>query len=186
MRTILRRLQFFYLAYFSKPKNERIVYQAIRRHRVRSILEIGIGTGRRARQMIGLAKSVSPGTTIRYAGIDLFEGRDSQDGPGLSLKAAYRLLKSPGVRVRLIPGDPLEALTEVANTLVGTQLIVIQANLRAESLERAWFFIPRTMAQGCTVLLDTSTADGVPGAVVPLDRETVERRAVRPRRRLAA
>ena len=75
-----------------------------------------------------------PGT-IHYTGIDLFESH-TDPRAGISLKAAHCRLAKTGVRLRLLPGDPYSALARAANTLTGTDLIVVSANVDPDSLAR--------------------------------------------------
>ena len=102
------------LAYLSQPASDRQIYRAIRRHRVRSIVELGVGSGRRTQRMLRLAQAVSPGETIRYAGIDMFEARPA-DQPQIKLRVAYMEFKRLVPCVQLVPGDPYAALARTAN-----------------------------------------------------------------------
>src|SRR5688500_11823052 len=104
-----RRLKYLHLAYFSQPKHDRLIYRLIRRYRVRQIVEMGLGDGRRADRMIPLARNWAQGEPVRYTAIDPFELRSGEE-PVLTLKAAYRRLKATGARVQVVPGDPLTAL----------------------------------------------------------------------------
>ncbi|MBI3466096.1 MAG: hypothetical protein HY000_24030 [Planctomycetes bacterium] len=146
-------VRFLYLACLSRPAADRTLYRAIRRNRPRSILEIGVGAAVRARRMIDLARRCSPGETIHYTGIDLFEAREPTAPPGLSLKTVYRQLKATPARIRLTPGDPLSALMRVANDLLGTDLVVISAGLDEQSLSGAWRYVPRILHAGSQVYL---------------------------------
>ena len=145
-----------YLSYFSSPASDRLIYQTIRRQKVCSILECGIGIGQRTVRMIEMARLASPGAEIRYAGIDRFEGRTAADGPGVSLKMAHRLLSGAHAKVRLIPGDAATALAQVANTLSNTDLVVISARQNTPALATAWYYLPRILHPGTEVLLETS------------------------------
>jgi len=146
-------LRAFYLSQLSSPPADRLVYQAIARYRPGRIVEIGLGTGQRAVRMIEAASTyVSPGE-IHYTGMDLFEARDSLDGPGLPLKLAHRMLKRTGATVRLVPGDAFSALARAANTLAGTELLVIAGGGEPQTLKRAWFFVPRMLTERTLVLL---------------------------------
>jgi hypothetical protein len=138
-----RFLKYLWFAYFSKPRHDRQIYRAIRRSRARTIVEMGIGDGLRAVRMIRLAGAYCD-KPIRYTAIDLFEAREDDDS-GLTLKEAYRGLKATGARVQVVPGDPLAALSRVANSLPGTDLLLISADQDQESLSAAWFYVPRML-----------------------------------------
>ena len=135
--SILSQLRLTYISYFSKPQSNHPVYQAIRRHRMRKIVELGVGNGRRALRMIEVAKLASPRQDICYVGMDLFEGRTESDGPGLSLKAAYQFLRGVGARVQLVPGNPAESLAHAANSLGKVDLLIVPAELDSPSFGRS-------------------------------------------------
>ncbi len=82
------RLKLFYLFHFSKPSWNRAVYQAISRRRIRRIVELGIGNADRAVHLIEVAAQHSPPEQLVYTGVDRFEGRGAEDGPGTTLKEA--------------------------------------------------------------------------------------------------
>lgn len=146
-------LKFAYLALVSGPAHERKIYRAMRQHAPKSIVEIGIGCGLRAERMIAVALRYAGGERLRYAGIDLFEARPAGN-LGLSLKQAHQKLKATGVQVRLIPGDPLSALARSANALQGTDLLVISADQDQESLQRAWYYVPRMLQESSLVFIE--------------------------------
>jgi len=139
------RLRAFYLSYLSTPPSDHLIYRAICRHQVRKILELGIGTGQRSVRMIELAGLLHPPPQVELSGMDLFESRSAADGPGMSLKAAHRLLGRTGARIQLIPGDPYTGLARSANRLHPFDLVVISARLDPQSLARAWFYVPQLL-----------------------------------------
>lgn len=154
-------LKYLYLAYFSQPASDRSLYRAIRRNKVRRILEIGVGTGDRALRMINLALRGKSAEPVEYAGIDLFESRQEHDG--LSLKLAHRKLSQTAARIRLVPGDVYSALARTANVLANQiDLIVISADQDPGSLAKAWFYVPRMLHAQSLVYREE-----VAGAVTP-------------------
>lgn len=146
-------IQFAYLALFSQPACEREIYRAIRKHKVSSIVEIGIGKLVRARRLIAVAQRYAGSKGVTYTGVDLFEGRPDP-ATGLKLKEAHQQLKAIGVQVKLIPGDPLSALSRTANALQNTDLLVISHDPQVGSLEQAWFYMPRMLHQKSLVFLE--------------------------------
>ena len=124
MLAITTRLRLFYLIHASKPSSDRPVYRVISQDRVRTILELGMGTGRRALRMIEVAGQQTPAHRVSYIGVDLFEARPAGSTQVLTLKEAHRLLRATGAQVRLLPGDPLSALRPVVN---GLEKIDLQA-----------------------------------------------------------
>lgn len=177
-----RRLRYLYLAYLSHPKADRAIYRAIRRGQVRRIVEMGIGDGRRAERMISLARSWGTDKPIRYTAIDPFELRAEQDGPGLSLKTAYRKLKATGAKVQVVPGDPLTALARVANSLTGTDLLLISADQDDVSLQQAWFYVPRMLHAASQVFFEEIDDSGARWR--PVSRQQIEKLAAQQAQRI--
>jgi hypothetical protein len=146
------------LLHLSQPIADRPIYQFLRQQPVRSIVEVGIGSGERALRMIELASLHGPANQLRYIGIDLFEARPASDGPGLALKEAHRLLKATGVKLQLLPGDVGTTLSRTANGLTGTDLVVISAGQDPQSLDQAWFYLPRMLNDQSQVFLQETSS----------------------------
>ena len=153
-------LKAFYLSHFSQPACERILYRIIQKNKIKRILELGLGDGQRAVRMIEMAQRQSPECRISYAGTDLFESRSQTTRPGVTLKAAYQMLGATGARIHLIPGDPFSALSRTANTLSGTDLVVISACEDQQSSERAWFYLPRVIHPNSLVVREENRSGG--------------------------
>ena len=69
----------------------------------------------------------------------------------LPLKEAHRMLKSTGATVQLIPGDPFQTLSRVANNLASTDLLVFSADVMA--CEPDWYYVPRMLNQQSIVFV---------------------------------
>lgn len=151
-------LRLLHLACISQPAHERRLYRAIYRGKLRRILELGVGPANRAQRMIAVASMNWPVEEITYAGLDPFEGRSIADGPGLSLKLAHRMLSSTGAKVRLVPGDPSEALARVANSLQDSDLVVLSSLISPEQLQKVWFWMPRLLHPGSRVFKEQRAA----------------------------
>jgi hypothetical protein len=145
-------------AFFSNERGERCLYRKIRDLKPAQIVEFGVADGRRSQAMIESAQRYGE-EEIRYIGIDMFEAR-SDDQPGLSLKQAHRKLSALGAKVQLIPGDPFAALARMANSLSGTDLVVISADQDQDSVERALFYLPRMLHDGSVVYRSHEQVDG--------------------------
>jgi hypothetical protein len=157
-----------YLLYFSQPAGDRALYKALQNRPVRSIVELGISLGERTPRVLEVAAWRTDCLPLRYTGIDLFEGRSSA-APRLTLKQAHGALRSPNVRVQLVPGEPDGALARVANSLAGTDLLLIAACQDRESLARAWHWVPRMLLPQSLVFVEQSTAKaGSEWRIVPL------------------
>ena len=119
--------QRLYWRYFSKPVSQRALFLHTIEHPIGSILEIGIGSGERIKQVLSLCTLPKGITQIRYAGVDPFESAGAEI-PHLNLKAAHRMLSEFGAKAHLIPGDPVHALARVAHTVLPSDLIIVDGS----------------------------------------------------------
>jgi len=149
-------VRFAFLAWLSQPAQQRPIYRMIRQLEAKTIVEIGVQAGVGSRRIIEAALRSWPAAEIRYTGIDLFEARPVP-ATGLRLIEAHRTLKRHGVHVHLIPGDPFSALARSANTLTGTDMIVIRGDQDPEALLRAWYYVPRMLHEQSVVLQETNS-----------------------------
>jgi len=147
-------LRSFYLLYFSQPASDRALYRAVRACSIRSIVELGISLDRRTPRLLEIAAWRSPSLPLRYTGIDLFEARPAGHAR-LPLKHAFASLQSANIRVQLVPGDPATALRRTANSLVGTELLIIGADQDRDSLAAAWTWMPRMLSKSSLIFLET-------------------------------
>lgn len=161
--SVSRLLRSAYLLYFSQPAGERVLWKAIQRGGVHSIVELGIGFSGRTKRLLEVAGWKADSQPLKYTGIDLFEARPAGQ-KGLSLKEAYAELRLPDVKVQLVPGDPNMALRRVANSLTGTHLLLVSANQDAESLAAAWNWVPRMLTDQSLVFVEEAGAR--PGTIV--------------------
>lgn len=154
MGMLQERLRYTWVAHFAKPASGRCLHRAVRRQRVRRILELGIGDASRAAGLIRTAAIDGSPADVTYAAVDLFEARPALgvcDDPSavapepLPLKEAYRRLKATGAQIRLLPGDPYTALARGANDLGQLDMIILADDVDAESLQAAWFYVPRLL-----------------------------------------
>lgn len=176
MAKLFNSVRLFYLAYLSKPVGNRVIYRSIVRGRAKRVLEIGLGQGVRACRMIETMQRASHEQPVSYCGIDLFELSHGHRSAGLSLKAAHCKLKPTGARVRLVPGDPFSALAAMANTIGACDVIVIAAGHEADSLQRAWFYVPRLLHSTTQVFVE-QTGDGKTPIFESLSHDEIRRRA---------
>ena len=147
---IFGQIKYFQLACLSKPPGERLLYRAARRRDIRTIVEIGVGDLHRAQNLIELsARATGNAAEISYTGIDFYDARPPEQQP-LSLKSAYQILNATGVRLKLVPGDPGQSLIRTANTLLGTDMLLISSELEQSSL--VWYYIPRLLHNDSVVM----------------------------------
>jgi hypothetical protein len=151
--SIGRLLRSLYLLYFSKPAAERALLRAVRTRPIRSLVELGIGRAERTHRILEIASWKAGSSPLRYTGIDLFEARPS-GRPRFPLKHAFATLKRPQVQMQLVPGDAAAALKRVANSLTGTDLLLISADHDPQSLARAWTWIPRMLTPASRIFVE--------------------------------
>jgi len=133
------------------------LYKAVQVRPIRSIVELGIGLEGRTQRLLEICGWRGGSQPLRYTGIDLFEARPTGQA-SQSLKEAFSRLRQPGVRVQLVPGDPHAALLQVANSLAGTDLLLITADQDRESLLRAWPWLPRMLSPESLVFQEETSA----------------------------
>lgn len=153
------QLKYFHLAYLAKPVADRIIYRKIRTLQAGNLMAIGIGAGELARKMIQLASDFTSRPQVRFTGIDLFEMRQNAKS-ALSLKDAHRFFAPLKARMHLVPGDPCTALARIANSSPDTDLVIIRGDQDAESLDRAWFYLPRMLHEKSIVFVEQVDAEG--------------------------
>jgi hypothetical protein len=134
------------------------------RQQSRKIVELGLGMAQRAARMIDVAARYAPREEIHYIGIDPFEDRSAAETPGLTLINAHRLLKPTGARIRLIPGNPWEALIRSANHIGPVDLLIISADGRqSEPFPQFWSYVPRLLHPKTVVFREILTDGGAKG-----------------------
>lgn len=137
---------------FAKPSNDRIAYRLIKKHKFRSIVEIGLSEGVRCERMIRVSQKYGDPGKIRYTGVDLFEARDAAETP-LRLIEMHRKLNSLGAKAQLVPGSFDDAIPRIANAHAKTDLVIVHHPVEDESYEAAWRFLPRMLHVSSQVLV---------------------------------
>ena len=176
-----------WLLYFSQPAPDRFLYKAVKGKSIRSVVEIGIGSGVRTRRLLEVLSWQQGNPPLRYTGIDLFEARP-QNQSGLPLKRAFHELRRGGVRLKLVPGEPYEALVRVANGLSGTDLLLISADQDRSSLQYAWSYMPRMLHPASLIFqedVDPKTGKSSFRRLTPLEVQRYAALASRALRRAA-
>lgn len=181
----IKNLFFSCTAQFTQTSEDRPLFRLVRERKPQRIVEIGVGTGERTLRMLEAAVRLHPAGSVLYTGIDLFEARPDKT-TGIALKAAHRILKPTKARIRLVPGDPYSALARVANSLVGTELLLISSDQLGGSLDRAWFYVPRLLAPNAAVFIEGTDPQSNEPTLQLLSRLEVESLAAKARPRRAA
>ncbi len=167
----LSGISYLCLAAFSNPVCDRIIYRTIRRNKVSSILEIGVGDGSRAVNMIRVAKKYCGSGSVRYTGIDGFEADLNSK---VTLKDFHQRLSRLEVKLQLVPGDVAAAVQRIANSHLRTDLLVISAGNNTTALDDVWFFVPRMLHAASVVFLQPQGNEQ--GQLETLGRLEIERR----------
>lgn len=148
-----------WVLYFSQPANDRALYKAVKGRTIRSVVELGVGDGKRTTTLFEVLGWKEGNLPLRYTGIDLFEARPT-GSKGLTLKQAFAAIRAESVKVQLVPGTPHDALARCANQLGGTDLLLISADQQASDLEPAWRFVPRTIHKDTLILREQPAGAG--------------------------
>jgi hypothetical protein len=151
--------RYTYLTRLCKPKGERQLYRLVKRQRACRIVEIGMGELSRAVALVEVAQRYAAEKKVWYTGIDLFESRPA-DRPTVSLKEAYRVLRSTEAGIRLVPGTPARSLASAANAHPNTDIILIGRDVSESDLLGAWFYVPRMLHENSVILNERTTSDG--------------------------
>lgn len=93
----------------------------IKKLKASTVLEVGIGDGTRAEDIIQTLRSTDPNAKIHYSVIDQFE----MNGGEVTLKDYHQNLRTIGVTPNLIPMPVEQGLHRVANTVGFIELIVL-------------------------------------------------------------
>lgn len=165
-------LKALWLAWFSKPAGDRLLYQILRKRKLQKFLLLGLADAQRAMNVLSLAARHCASEQIQLVGIDRFESRPASE-PRIALKEAHRLLRATGAKVNLVPGDPLEALSRVSNSIQGVELVLVSADQDQASLEKAWFYLPRMLSPDAILLREEPAAAGI--VLKPFTRIELER-----------
>lgn len=149
----LSSLAYLHLTMMAKPVGDREIYKVIRKNRFRSFIEIGMGDGTRAENMIRVNEKYGVSPNTKLTGLDEFDGRDESEQK-LSLIEMHRRLKAYGnAKTQLVPGDLKYSIAKIANSHLRTDLIVISAKYQQQLDAETWFYFPRMLHAGSVVLI---------------------------------
>lgn len=170
---LLRRI---WLTRFSQPSGERPLYRHVLRTPPRRMIELGIGMLTRTERLLGLLRSVHPGTTVHYVGLDRFEGRLPEDPPGVTLKQAHQRLHGLA-RVQLVPGNVDTSLSRLCNHLGAFDIVLVAGDNDPRHLDRCWFFIQRIITPQTSIFVESRKGRG--GVWTPVSKARVDELASR-------
>jgi hypothetical protein len=153
-------VRYYWLIYFSQPAADRKIYETLATKPIRSILEIGLGDRLRQQRLFDLCTDRLTGEDrLRYYAVDMFDTRP-QGVPKLTLKQAHASIKHERVQVQLIPGDPLSAITRVANSVKDLDCIIIAGDQNQTLVDEAWRYLPRMISDRITLFREVPAAKG--------------------------
>ena len=169
----LSSLGYLHLTMMAKPACDREIYKLIRKNRFRSFIEIGMGDGTRAENMIRISQKFGVSQNTKLTGLDEFDGRDESQGK-LSLIEMHRRLKAYGnAKTQLVPGDLKQSIAKIANSHLRTDLILISASYQQQLAAETWFYFPRMLHSGSVVLVQRENG----GSFETLNRLQIEKMA---------
>lgn len=169
-----KKLKSFYLGFLSKPKCDRAIYRSLAKNKTRSILELGMGDIKRSKTLIEQAQWVSKTSKVKFTAIDLFDSRP-HDLPELKLIESHRLLCKTGANIKLMPGDE-SVLTQIANSLTNTDLVLISGISDIQSQAQLWFYLPR-MLHAQSLVFQQTIHDSGERTWKTISRSEIENRA---------
>jgi len=159
------------LTMLAKPSCDREIYKLIRKHKFRSFIEIGMGDGKRAENMIRVAQKFGASSNTKLTGLDEFDGRD-ESRDKLSLIEMHRRLKAyENAKTQLVPGDLKQSIAKIANSHLRTDLIVVSAQYHQQLDPETWFYFPRMLHAGSVVLIQRKSG----GVFTTLNRLKIEK-----------
>jgi len=170
-----------YLRWFSKPKVDRPLYQAIQRNSIRSIVELGIDSTDRTLRLLRLARQLNAEAEIRYVAVDMFDAR-TKDLPSLTLKDAHKQFSAADAPVRLVPGDLTGGLARIANEVNAVDLMIVSARFSDAELEAAWRYVPRMLSPKALVYRTSPDDESAHTLLSARDLEELSNRSQRARR----
>lgn len=154
--------QSLYLTHFSKPIEDRPVYREVAAMRPKKIAEIGIQRGIRTQHLLELAiRYCYSAEEIEYYCSDPFEGRTVEDGCGLSLRKAHRLLNLLDVRFRPFPSEPEQGIAQIAKTIPELDFLVI-ATPRHDWISNSLAQFETLLGSNTVVMLGTRVRPDMP------------------------
>ena len=167
----LSSIGYLHLTMMAKPVCDREIYKLIRKNRFRSFIEIGIGDGTRAENMIRVNQKYGVSPITKFTGLDQFDGRDESQGK-LSLIEMHRRLKVfENTKSQLVPGMLKQSIAKIANSHLRTDLIVISADYQEQMDTETWFYFPRMLHSGSMVLIQRQNG----GSFESLNRLQIEK-----------
>lgn len=167
----MKRLSFFsnlMLTRFSKPVEDRVIYRLIQQNQYESILEIGLGDGKRLEKMLQVAHTFSNSENLRYTGVDLFDARPNHP---LKLIDMHRVTRGLPAKTQLVPGDLATAIRKIANSHLRTDLVIFSAGFESDQLTDVAEFLPRMLHSNSRLLIQHQPG----GTFEVLNRLDVER-----------
>jgi hypothetical protein len=170
---------------FPKATPEQQLLKLVKPHKIGRVVELGIDSLDTTAALLAALGKLGNETPVAYTAVDRFDDRPAGE-ERLSLVATYRRLIATGAKVRLTPGGFATALASEANSLAGTDLLLMSRGLTDEAVGHGWFFVPRMLHPGTIVIqrVAGADADAPDWRVVPTD-EVLSKAAGRPARRAA-
>lgn len=145
---------------FSSGARYFYLFEHIKQLHPKTIMEIGVWRGVRAKQMIEVAARFHPTTEIQYFGFDLFE--DIEDGQvrrefaktPLAEKYIQDVLEKTGAIIKLFRGDTSKTLPQSIAHLPTVDFVFIDGGHSIASIENDWRYVQEVIGEGSVVIFD--------------------------------
>ena len=160
LRPVYVPIASWYYDTFRAPKRYRYLFETIRDIRPTSILEVGVWNGKRAMEMLTLARELSPNVSIKYYGFDLFEAladamyRDEISKKPPTQAEVRALIETTGADAQLFAGNTLETLPKAIRELPKVDFMFIDGGHSYDTILSDWEACAELMHERTVVIFD--------------------------------
>lgn len=131
-RDTMNVFQKIYWSRLAKPAGDRPLWNYLIHTPITSVLQVGVFDGSQTRNILSLAQRPAGVEVLRFAAVDPFESA-AVPANHLRLKDLHRLCADAGVKTHLIPGEVHNALCRAAMTLLASDLVVVNPDVRNDA-----------------------------------------------------
>ena len=162
MKKFYRRLKNFINAFRGEEYARRYEYlfEAIKKNKLKRIMEVGTWNGERALEMIETAKKYNKAEDIEYYGFDLFDMmtdeifKEEVSKRPLSQEYIKGALEKTGAKIYLFKGFTKDTMPEVVSSLPKMDLIFIDGGHHIDTIKNDWYYSQKIMDDNTVVIFD--------------------------------
>lgn len=136
------------------------IFQNIRQRKPLNIMEIGVWSGERAKEMILEANKFNKLENIHYYGFDLFEEIDQETFKDEiskwppTEKEVLDKLNNLGAQIHLYKGNTMETFPKYIDSLPKMDFVFIDGGHKIETVQNDWDFTEKLMDKNTVVIFD--------------------------------